>query len=214
MVYIVGIAGGSASGKTTILSLIKNNFRTGEVAVLSQDNYYLPRHEQERDARGEVNFDLPTAIDRAAYARDLDALLGGDVVRRREYTYNNALATPSWVEVIPAPVVVVEGLFVFHYDEISRRMHLKVYVEASEEVKLQRRLRRDALERGYPEADVHYRWQHHVLPCYHRYLRPYRDGCDLIIANNHSHRKAVEVLIDHLRLRVEQARLSANDGSA
>lgn len=199
MSYLVGIAGGSASGKTSILNDLQKCFEPGMVAVVSQDNYYLDRELQALDYRGEINFDLPSAIDREAFAADVETLLSGRPIYRKEYTFNNPDAKPSLIEILPSPVLIIEGLFVFYYSELQTKLDLQVYIDARDDVKLERRLRRDALERGYPETDVRYRWENHVVPCYRNYLRPYRDHCDVIIANNGSYKKGLEVLVSHLR---------------
>lgn len=197
--YLVGIAGGSASGKTSILSALLDNFNPNEVSFVSQDNYYLDRDMQARDEKGEVNFDLPTAVDRNGLCRDVEDLLSGKEVQRKEYTFNNPKATAKTIVVKPARILIVEGLFVFHFSELAQRLDLRVYIDARDDVKLLRRLRRDELERGYSESDVRYRWENHVRPCYQTFLRPYRDHCDIILANNHSYIKGLSVLVNHLK---------------
>lgn len=202
MSYLVGIAGGSASGKTSFLKALKTNFHKDEVSVITQDNYYFEKQFQQIDAQGSINFDLPDAIDRGALYEDFKQVVAGTKVSRQEYTFNNASALSAQIEVLPAPIVIVEGLFVFHFSELSQMLDLKVYIDARDEIKLQRRLKRDAIERGYPESDVLYRWEHHVKPCYLNYLKPYRDHCDLIITNNESFDKGLEVLVNHLRAKL------------
>lgn len=197
--YVIGIAGGSASGKTTVINELKDRFDGGDIAILSQDNYYRDREVQARDERGEVNFDLPGAIDRHALQNDVEALIDGRPVVRKEYTFNNPDVEPSIITTHPAPVIIVEGLFVFHFQSVSRFFDLKVYIDARDEVKLQRRLRRDAVERGYPESDVLYRWEHHVMPSYRTYLRPHRDFCDLVIVNNERYVGGLSVFESHVR---------------
>lgn len=200
--YLVGIAGGSASGKSSILRELLKHFKPGDISFISQDNYYLNRMKQAVDENGEVNFDLPTAIDREALVRDVELLLQGDAVVRREYTFNNPKVIPEYIRVEPARILIVEGLFVFHYSELAQQLDLRVYIDARDDVKLLRRLKRDAEERGYSESDVRYRWEKHVRPCYQSYLRPYRDHCDIILANNHSYIRGLKVLINHLKTLV------------
>lgn len=202
MSYLVGIAGGSASGKTSFLKALSKRFSTDELAIISQDNYYLEKQLQSKDSRGTINFDLPGAIDRQALYADINQLVNGKSVARPEYTFNNAAAHAAIVEVAPAAIIVIEGLFVYHFSELASMLDLKVYIDARDEVKLQRRLKRDATERGYPESDVLYRWEHHVMPCYRSYLMPYRDHCDLIVTNNESFDKGLEVLVNHLSTKL------------
>lgn len=197
--YVIGVAGGSASGKTSILSELMSRFEPRQVALISQDNYYYERERQFQDVNGEVNFDLPTAIDREALNRDVSDLIGGKIVVRKEYSFNNPLAEPKMVSIEPAPILIVEGLFVFHFVELAAKMNLKVYVDALEEVKLKRRIVRDLSERGYPESDVRYRWKNHVTPSYHNYLKPHKRHCDIIINNNSTYQNGLSVLVNHLR---------------
>jgi uridine kinase len=202
--FIVGITGGSASGKTSILRDIKSHLPTEAVSVVSQDNYYKPIEEQQSDEQGKINFDLPTSINRAAFFHDLMALKEGKTLHRLEYTFNNKDKEPEIVEVKPAPIVIIEGLFIFYFEEIRNQIDLKVYIDAKDEVKLQRRLKRDSEERGYTADVVQYQWNNHVLPSYYQYLRPFRDDVDLIITNNEGYQKGLDVLIAFLKDKVEQ----------
>ncbi|MEX0813528.1 MAG: uridine-cytidine kinase [Chitinophagales bacterium] len=200
--YIVGVAGGSASGKTSFLKVLKKRMPEGSVSIVSQDNYYKPFDTQEKDENGEVNFDLPTAICRESFHRDLQALMAGNTVRVKEYTFNNSAKISGEIELAPAPVIVMEGLFIFHYNEIRSFLDLKVYIDAKEDIKLKRRILRDATERGYAENTVRYQWDQHVVPSYKKFLRPYRDNSDIIITNNVRFDKGLDVLISHLNTKI------------
>ena len=203
--FIVGITGGSASGKTTFLRRLLASFPPEDICLISQDNYYHPRETQLVDAQGVTNFDLPTAIDSVAYAADVLSISQGREVRRPEYTFNNPLAKPTELVFRPAPIVVVEGIFVFHFEEIARLLNLKVFIDAQEHVKVLRRIVRDRDERGYDLEDVLYRYVHHVAPTYDKYIKPYQHDADLIIPNNTSFERALEVLVAFLRSKVAQA---------
>lgn len=202
--YVVGIAGGSASGKTSFLKKLKENLPDGSVTIISQDNYYKPKAEQERDENGEVNYDLPTSIDKEAFLKDLKLLLSGEPISFHEYTFNNSNTAPKTVVIQPAPILVVEGLFVFHYPDIRHLIDLRIYLDVREEIKLERRIKRDRDERGYPESVVRYQWEHHVLPSFKKFLKPYRDDSHIIITNNITFDKGLAVLTDHLHYRLEK----------
>jgi uridine kinase len=197
--YVLGIAGGSASGKTSFLRELAQALPASSICVVSQDNYYLPKEQQTRDSNGEVNYDLPTSIDRNSFYRDILALIAGETVKRLEYNFNNPAVTPETVTLHPARILVVEGLFVFHYREIRDLLDLRVYLDVREEIKLQRRIHRDATERGYSEQTVRYQWNNHVLPSYKKFLKPYRDEAHLVITNNITYDKGLQVLCNHLR---------------
>lgn len=196
--YIVGIAGGSASGKTSFLRDLRHGLPDNSVSIISQDNYYHPKERQECDESGEVNFDLPSSIHREEFANDLNRLISGETIERVEYGFNNPQHESQKVCVYPAPIIIMEGLFVFYYEEIRKQLDLKVYIDVREEVKLKRRILRDSLERGYSESAVRYQWQNHVMPSYKQFLRPYRDTADMIITNNTNYNKGLQVLNNHL----------------
>lgn len=204
--FLVGITGGSASGKTTFLRRLLAAFPERDICLISQDNYYHPRERQLLDAQGIENFDLPGSIDSAAYAADVRQLRDGQEVRRKEYTFNNADVVPQELVFRPAPIVVVEGIFVFYFEEIAKLLDLKVYIDAQEHVKLHRRIVRDRDERGYGLDDVLYRYTHHVAPTYEKYIQPFKDDADIIIPNNRHFENGLAVLTGFLKNKVaEQA---------
>jgi len=202
--YLVGITGGSASGKTTFLRRLLASFPEEHICLISQDNYYHPRENQLVDSQGVHNFDLPSSIDAAAYAADVLRISQGEEVRRLEYTFNNAAVKPKELVFKPAPIVVVEGIFVFHFEEIAKLLDLKVYIDAQEHVKLHRRIVRDRDERGYDLSDVLYRYTHHVAPTYEKYIAPYKHDADIVVPNNRNFDKGLDVLVGFLRGKVTE----------
>jgi uridine kinase len=202
--YIIGIAGGSGSGKTSLIRRIREAFSLNQVCIVSQDDYYKPRDEQEADAKGVKNFDLPKSIKKKELRNDLQRLLQGESVFIKEYVFNNDLAEPKMVEIKPAPVIVVEGLFVFHYERLAAMFDLKVFVEAKDPHKIARRIIRDATERNYPVDDVLYRYQYHVLPSYERYILPYKESADVVINNNNHFENGLSMLIAFIKEKVAE----------
>ena len=205
LAFTIGITGGSGSGKTFFMNGLSARFSGSEICLISQDNYYKPRDSQPVDKNGVKNFDLPTAIDRSSFHADLVSLRSGKPVTRKEYTFNNPGVKPRTLEFKPAPVLVVEGLFVQYFEEIDQELDLKVFIEAKDHVKLGRRIRRDKVERGYDLEDVLYRYQNHVMPVYEGLIEPLKHNADLVIPNNSNFDKALEVLIAFI-----QGRLSKN----
>jgi uridine kinase len=201
--YLVGIVGGSASGKTSFLRDLFARLPAGRCSIVSQDNYYRPIAEQQRDPSGEPNFDLPTSIHRDRFFEDLCALVRGETITQIEYTFNQVDRQGSLITVAPAEVILLEGLFLFHYEEIRALLDLRVFVEASEAVCKSRRLQRDAAERGYPPAYVEYQWNHHVLPAYQQYVLPHREQAHIIVTNHSSYDKGLEVVSHHVLAKIE-----------
>lgn len=197
--YFVGITGGSASGKSLFLRRLLGTLPADKVCLVSEDNYYHPFEEQPLDENGVQNFDLPASINAGRFGQDLRTLRAGAPVGLQEYTFNNRTVTPRWLTFLPAPVVVVEGLFVFYHPEVAEMLDLKIFIDAREHVKLKRRLVRDQQERGYDVADVLYRYEHHVAPAYERYIAPHKGHADLVIPNNRNFDRALEIVSGFLQ---------------
>ncbi len=182
--FIIGIAGGSGSGKTFFLNCFLHHFKNDEVTLVSQDDYYIPAGEMTQEENKLYNFDLPSTIDDEQFLLDIKKLIKGEVVYKKEYNFNNPLAIVKILEINPAPIIIVEGLFILYFEEIGALLDHSIFIEADEQVALERRIKRDGMERGYAEEDVLYKWKNHVVPSYQEYLLPYRDQCHRIIRNN------------------------------
>jgi len=200
----IGITGGSGSGKTYFLQGLSTAFKSDEICLISQDNYYKPRDQQPIDENGVKNFDLPISIDRDAFKNDLLKLKSGQPVSKTEYVFNNPLAEKKQLEFKPAPILVVEGLFVQYFEEISAELDLRIFIEAKDHVKLGRRIKRDQVERGYDIDDVLYRYQYHVMPVYEQLIEPLKHNADLVIPNNSKFDRALNVLVGYLKSRLNE----------
>lgn len=201
--YIIGIAGGSGSGKTSFMKALKERFTTDQVCFISLDDYYKQREEQLTDDQGIKNFDLPSSIVVDTLVSDLESLLKGESVEKEKYTFNNSEAESYSFSLLPAKVFVIEGLFIYHYEELKAYFDLKLYIDASEELKLIRRIKRDREERNYPLEDVLYRYEHHVLPAYHDYIMKYKKEADLVINNNKNFESGLQVLVSHIKDKIK-----------
>lgn len=200
--YIIGITGGSGSGKTSFINALKKSFNNDEICFVSQDDYYLTKEFQQKDDEGVENFDLPTSIDKKAFVSDVKKLISGETVTVEEYMYNNLEAKPKILTFKPAPIIIVEGIFVFHYKKMRKQMDLKVFIEAKENLKVIRRITRDQVERNYPLDDVLYRYRKHILPAFEKYILPYRDSADIVINNNDHFNNGLEVFRGFLKNKV------------
>src|ERR1700761_856627 len=191
--FVIGIAGGSGSGKTFFLKCFLEHFTTDEVCLVSQDDYYIPvAHTMTAEENKLYNFDLPRTIDDKHFEEDIERLLNWETIQKKEYTFNNPNAVPKMLEIKPAPILIVEGLFILHFSKIAQSLDLKIFIEADSDIALERRLKRDLRERGYSNEDVIYKWINHVVPAYEEYLLPYRGICDRVIQNNS--READEIM--------------------
>ena len=202
--YLVGITGGSGSGKTYILNKMVEGLGENNICMISQDNYYRDRAVQPRDENGVENFDMPESIDLEQFAIDLKKLKQGHPVTRQEYTFNNKSAVAKELVFHPKPVIIVEGIFILFHKKVREMLDLKVYIDVKDYIKLKRRIIRDQIERGYDLDDVLYRYEKHVMPTYERYIKTHKEDADIVI-NNHKESgadKALEVLMCFLKTKV------------
>jgi uridine kinase len=200
--YIIGITGGSGSGKTSIIELLRKTFKPTELCLISQDNYYKDRKAHSIDENGVTNFDLPSCLNEEHFLNDIKTLIEGKSIQIEEYTFNNSKAQSRKIELFSAPIIIVEGLFVFHFEGMKKLMDLKVFVDACEETRLKRRIHRDQVERNYPLDDVLYRFKHHVTPAYNKYILPYQKLSDIIINNEFSYEEAVKVISGYIKCKL------------
>ena len=201
--YTIGITGGSGSGKTYFIKALSSHFRADQVCLISQDHYYKSIDAQQIDDQGVSNFDLPESFDRAQLHSDIQKLKRGESVIRKEYVFNTPGITPGVIEFKPAPILIVEGLFVQYFSEVEQELDLKIFIEAKDYLKLTRRIRRDNEERGYDLNDVLYRYHHHVMPVYESMIEPLKHNSDLIIPNNRNFEQALDLLVRGLKTLVQ-----------
>lgn len=197
--FIIGITGGSGSGKTTFILALQKMFSKKELCVISQDDYYRPQKDQFVDPQGVVDYDRPRSIDKEAFIKDVKKLIAGKKVKRQEYVFNNVLAKPKMLVFKPAPIIIVEGIFVFHFKKMQPLLNLKIFLDAKENLKVIRRIKRDRLERNYPLDDVLYRYEHHVMPTFEKYILPYRYEADIVVNNNEAMNKGLAVVQGFIR---------------
>ena len=191
---IIGITGGSGSGKSFFVHELVKHFTEDEVCLITQDNYYKARDEQPVDENGIKNFDKPESINSEKLYEDVSRLISGKTVELLEYTFNNPELEPKKIIFKSAPVIIIEGLMVFYWAKLRNLIDFSVFVEADELIKVKRRIIRDAKERGYDLDDVLYRYEHHVAPFYREHLEPLKKEVDIIIPNNLDFRKGLKIV--------------------
>ncbi len=195
--FIIGITGGSASGKSSFSRDLGALF-PADLMILCEDNYYLPKDLVPVDANGIQNFDTPAAFDHAELVKHISSLRSGIPVEKREYTYYNPGVEPKMLTISPAPLIVLEGIFSFHSDSIKDLLDLKLYIDADPVICYNRRIQRDLKERGLDEQDVNYRWTNHIMPAYEANREAYRSSADIIIANNSGYGTGLDIIKSYL----------------
>jgi uridine kinase len=196
--FIMGVTGGSGSGKTSFIRELVQHFKQDQVCLISQDNYYRPRNQQPKDENGIRNFDEPDSIDLKKMVRNVQDLIKGKKIHVDEYTYNNPELPLNKIIYNPAPILILEGIFILYQPELREMLDLKIFMHAMEHIMLARRIVRDEKERGYDLEDVLYRYQNHVMPSFRKYILPYKETCDIIINNNDGYEKAIRVITAYI----------------
>lgn len=197
--YLVGVTGGSAAGKSYLLEALEEAFSPQQLTLVAQDHYYRDRNQIPLNEWGEVNYDHPDSMDLELFEEHIRLLLQGQSVSIREYTYNNPGSEPRIITYHPAPLVVAEGIFMFHKPSTSALCNLRIYIDAHEHVKLARRLRRDLTERQMTLETVLADYERYVAPMFKRYVEPHRHECHLVLPNNQDLHTGSQVVVHHLR---------------
>jgi uridine kinase len=203
---IIGICGGSGSGKTTLLNRLYTSYRHLQPSVFSMDNYYRPIEHQIIDENGEINFDLPSALDEQRLVSDLQKLLNGEEIVVKEYHFNSPPDKHVLITIRPSDIVIVEGLFLFHYPEVRKLLNYSIFIEVDPKTQLDRRLYRDQETRGYSREAILYQWNNHVIPCFDNYLLPYQNEADFLFRNDSNADVDFELLTKEIEHRLEEHR--------
>jgi len=180
---IVGVVGGSASGKGTVVGRLLDHYGN-RAAVLRMDDYYRPIAEVPKDAEGEANFDEPDALNLERLARDLDRLKSGEDLHIQSYTFNQPGVEPEPLHIPALPVVFLDGLFMLHDEGVRKRLDLSILIHATPETRFERRLARDQAERSLTPDIIQYQWDRHVRPGDIRFLEPVSHLADVIVDND------------------------------
>lgn len=196
---IIGIAGGTGSGKTTVVRRIVESLPSDEVAVISQDCYYKDNHHIPLEVRLKMNYDEPASIEWELLAKHLDMLRNGEAVDMPTYDFLTCARMPETVRVEPRKVVVVEGILVLTDPEMRDRMDVKVFVDADADDRLIRVITRDCVERGRTPQMVIDRYQSMLKPMHELYIEPSKKYADLIVPQGGHNHVAVKLLTDYIR---------------
>lgn len=200
---IIGICGGSGSGKTTLLKRICTHYKELKPSVFVMDNYYHPIENQFLDENGHYNFDLPTALNEEQLSDDLHRLVRGETITVKEYHFNAPPDKNVLLSVEPSELIIVEGLFLFHYERVRQALDFSIFIDVDPQVQLDRRLYRDQESRGYSREAILYQWENHVTPCYEKYLLPYEKDADFSFKNDSRADHDFKLLVEKLDKQLE-----------
>ncbi len=191
---VIGIAGGTGSGKTTVVNNILQQLNAEGVNVLSQDNYYHDNHHLSLQEREALNYDHPKSIDFELLTKHVKTLKKGESIEQPLYSFVTHSRTGDYVTVEPKNVLIVEGILVLTNQELLKEFDLKVFVHADSDERLIRRIRRDTQERGRDLHEVLHRYQTTLKPMHQEFIEPSKNEADLIVPNMRKNSVAIDFL--------------------
>ena len=191
---IIGIAGGTGSGKTTVVNQIVKQLPTDEVCVISQDSYYKATDNLSYIERTKINFDHPRAIDFELLIKHLKELKKGKAINQPVYSFVTHNRTKDIVKTHPRKVVIVEGILIFNNEELRDLFDIKIFVHAETDERLIRRMRRDISERGRDIDEVLNRYQTTLKPMHQQFIEPTKNFADMIIPNDRFNTVAIDIV--------------------
>ncbi|MDC7995531.1 uridine kinase [Altibacter sp. HG106] len=201
---IIGIAGGTGSGKTTVVEQIVEQLPTDEVVVISQDSYYKDLSHLSFEDRVAINFDHPQAIDFDLLVRHLQKLRNGNSFEQPVYSFKEHNRTSETVLTHPKKVIIVEGILILTHPEIRDMFDIKVYVHADSDERLIRRLKRDIADRGRDLEEVLHRYQTTLKPMHQQFIEPTKEFADIIVPTNRYNTVAVNLIRNIIHQKLEQ----------
>jgi len=199
---ILGIAGGSGSGKSTIAKSLLAALPVGAGVLLEQDHYYRSQSHLPAGERELVNYDHPDSLELSLLAHHVDELKAGRTIQRPSYDFAQHDRAKDFVTVAPAPVLVVEGILVLADAELRRRFDVRVFVDTDADIRLMRRIRRDLEHRGRTFAQVRKQYYDTVRPMHLAFVEPSKRFSDIIVPEGGENRVALDFLLSHLRARL------------
>lgn len=202
---VIGIAGGTGSGKTTVVNKIINSFPAGEVAVIPQDSYYKDSSHIPPEQRSKINFDEPQAIEWSLLHKHLRELRDGHAIEMPTYSYLTCTRQPETVRVEPRDVVIIEGILVLNDPDLRNEMDIRVFVDADADDRLIRVIARDCIQRGRTPQMVIDRYQDVLKPMHLRYIEPSKRYADLIVPQGGSNTVAINLLTDYIESRLNRS---------
>lgn len=201
---VIGIAGGTGSGKTTVVNKIIKSLPAGEVAVIPQDSYYKDSGHIPIEERSKINFDEPASIEWTLLEKQLRELKEGKSIEMPTYSYLTCTRQKETVHVEPRDVIIVEGILVLTQPSLCQLMDVKVFVDADADDRLIRVIARDCIERGRTPQMVIDRYQAVLKPMHERYIEPSKRKADLIVPQGGNNTVAIKLLTDYIASRLKR----------
>jgi uridine kinase len=200
--FIIGIAGGSGSGKTTVVHNIIKGLPKNSVAVISQDSYYKDNGHLSEEEKKRINFDHPASIEFELLIKHVDKLLAGEPVERPIYSYLTCARAKETVTVNPTKVIIVEGILILTNAKLRNKFNVKIFVDADTDDRLMRIIRRDLIERGRSVQDVLGHYESFVKPMHLQFIEPTKRYADIIVPQGGANSVAIDILSSRIKMKL------------
>ena len=202
--FLVGIAGGSGSGKTTLANEISSNYDQKKVAIIEQDSYYINIPTINLKQKKKFNFDHPSAIDITLFEKDLKSLLEGKTINVPLYDFKTHSRLKEYRQLKPHHIIVVEGILVLHYPQIRELFSLKIFVDTPEDLRFNRRQKRDINERGRNEENIIEQYVNSVRPMHDKFVEPSKYFADEIILGENRPDEIIGSIIKKIKSKIKE----------
>ena len=201
---IIGIAGGTGSGKTTVVRKIVESLPKDSVAVIPQDSYYNDQSDMRLEERKKTNFDHPDAFDWTLFGQQIAELRHGKAIEQPTYSYLVCTRLPETIHVEPKEVIIVEGIMSLYDKGLRDLMDLKVFVETSPDERLLRVITRDTVERGHPLEMLIDKYRNVLKPMHDQFIEPTKQFADITVPNGGTNQKAIDILTTYIEKMLER----------
>ena len=201
-ILVIGIAGGTGSGKTTLMDNLIRRF-SEDVTVLSHDNYYRRRDELTYEERSKINYDEPAALETDLMAYHLDKLRHGETIQCPIYDFTQHNRSGQTVTLVPKKVIIVEGILIFENKELRDLMDIKIFVDTDADVRLCRRIKRDVNERGRSLESVLEQYQNTVKPMHEKYVEPSKRYANLVVLEGGKNYVALDMIVGRIQRHLD-----------
>ena len=202
-ILVIGIAGGSGSGKTTLMKNLVEKFGD-HVTVVSHDNYYRRHDELTYEQRCLINYDEPAAFETDLMAKHLDLLKQGHAIECPVYDYTVHNRSDEVVEIVPRPVIIVEGILIFTDEALRELMDIRIFVDTDADVRLCRRIKRDVNKRGRTLESVLNQYQETVKPMHEKYVEPSKKFADIVVPEGGKNLVALDMIMLRIQRHLEE----------
>ena len=203
-ILVIGIAGGTGSGKTTLMNNLIQRFE-GSVTVLSHDNYYRRNDHLTYEERCKINYDEPAALETDLMARHLDALRHGQTIQCPVYDFAQHNRSDETITISPKSVIIVEGILIFENQELRDLMDIKIFVDTDADVRLCRRIKRDVNKRGRSLESVLTQYQQTVKPMHEKYVEPSKKYADIVVPEGGKNQVALDMIMLRIQKHLDEA---------